>query len=75
MTSATTVTRIGGEMTTALADNQGKVSKALTDDFIKLDRHVDTEIGEMRDGNEAKLLGGSQGVVDQKLQEVYREAG
>ena len=63
-----TVTRIGGEMTTTLADNQGKVSKALTDDFIKLTAHVDTKIGEMRDGNEAKLLA-IQGVVDQKLQE------
>jgi DNA recombination protein RmuC len=63
-----TVTRIGGEMTTTLADNQGKVSKALTDDFIKLTAHVDTKIGEMREGNEAKLLE-IQGVVDQKLQE------
>ena len=63
-----TVTRIGGEMTTTLADNQGKVSKALTDDFIKLTAHVDTKIGEMREGNEAKLLA-IQGVVDQKLQE------
>lgn len=63
-----TVTRIGGEMTTTLADNQGKVSKALTDDFIKLTAHVDTKIGEMRAGNEAKLLE-IQGVVDQKLQE------
>jgi DNA recombination protein RmuC len=62
------VTRIGGEMTTTLADNQGKVSKALTDDFIKLTAHVDTKIGEMREGNEAKLLA-IQGVVDQKLQE------
>jgi DNA recombination protein RmuC len=64
----TTVTRIGGEMTTTLADNQGKISKALTDDFIKLTAHVDTKIGEMREGNEAKLLE-IQGVVDQKLQE------
>jgi DNA recombination protein RmuC len=63
-----TVTRIGGEMTTTLADNQGKISKALTDDFIKLTAHVDTKIGEMREGNEAKLLE-IQGVVDQKLQE------
>ena len=63
-----TVTRIGGEMTTTLADNQGKVSKALTDDFIKLTAHVDMKIGEMREGNEAKLLE-IQGVVDQKLQE------
>ncbi|HEX4365346.1 MAG TPA: DNA recombination protein RmuC [Rhodopila sp.] len=63
-----TVTRIGGDMTTTLAENQGKVSKALTDDFIKLTAHVDTKIGEMREGNEAKLLE-IQGVVDQKLQE------
>jgi DNA recombination protein RmuC len=63
-----TVTRIGGEMTTTLADNQGKTSKALTEDFIKLTAHVDTKIGEMREGNEAKLLE-IQGVVDQKLQE------
>jgi DNA recombination protein RmuC len=63
-----TVTRIGGEMTTTLADNQGKISKALTDDFTKLTAHVDTKIGEMREGNEAKLLE-IQGVVDQKLQE------
>lgn len=63
-----TVTRIGGEMTTTLADNQGKISKTLTDDFIKLTAHVDTKIGEMREGNEAKLLA-IQGVVDQKLQE------
>jgi DNA recombination protein RmuC len=55
-------------MTTTLAENQGKVSKALTDDFIKLTAHVDTKIGEMREGNEAKLLE-IQGVVDQKLQE------
>ena len=63
-----TVTRIGGEMTTTLAENQGKTSKALTDDFIKLTAHVDTRIAEMRAGNEAKLLE-IQGVVDQKLQE------
>ncbi|HEY4172164.1 MAG TPA: DNA recombination protein RmuC, partial [Rhodopila sp.] len=63
-----TVTRIGGEMTTTLADNQGKISKALTDDFIKLTAHVDVRINAMRAGNEAKLLE-IQGVVDQKLQE------
>jgi DNA recombination protein RmuC len=63
-----TVTRFGGDMTTTLAENQGKLSKALTEDFIKLTAHVDVRINEMREGNEAKLLA-IQGVVDQKLQE------
>jgi DNA recombination protein RmuC len=64
----TTVTRIGGAMTTTLSETGGKISKALTDDFIKLTAHVDLKIGEMRTGNEEKLLA-IQGVVDQKLQE------
>ena len=64
----TEVARIGGEMTTTLADNQGKTAKALTEDFSKLIVHVDTKITEMRQGNEAKLLE-IQGIVDQKLQE------
>ncbi|HET6308818.1 MAG TPA: DNA recombination protein RmuC [Rhodopila sp.] len=64
----TTLTRLGGDMTTTLADNQGKLSKALTDDFRHLTAHIDTKLAEMRDGNEAKLLA-IQGVVDQKLQE------
>ncbi len=64
----TEVARIGGEMTTTLADNQGKAAKALTEDFSKLIVHVDTKITEMRQGNEAKLLE-IQGIVDQKLQE------
>ncbi len=64
----TEVARIGGEMTTTLADNQGKTAKALTEDFSKLTVHVDGRITEMRDGNEAKLLQ-IQGIVDQKLQE------
>ncbi len=63
-----TVTRIGGAMTTTLADNQGKTSAALTGDFIKLTAHVDLKLAEMRTGNEEKLLA-IQGVVDQKLQE------
>ncbi|WP_428484878.1 DNA recombination protein RmuC [Rhodopila sp.] len=62
------VTRIGGEMTTTLAENQGKTAKALTEDFSKLIVHVDAKIIEMREGNEAKLLQ-IQGIVDQKLQE------
>ena len=64
----TEVARIGGEMTTTLAENQGKTAKALTEDFSKLIAHVDARITEMRDGNEAKLLQ-IQGIVDQKLQE------
>ena len=64
----TEVARIGGEMTTTLADNHGKTAKALTEDFSKLTVHVDGRITEMRDGNEAKLLQ-IQGIVDQKLQE------
>jgi DNA recombination protein RmuC len=64
----TEVSRIGGEMTTTLAENQGKTAKALTDDFLKLTARVDARISEMRDGNEAKLLQ-IQGIVDQKLQE------
>jgi DNA recombination protein RmuC len=64
----TEVARIGGEMTTTLAENQGKTAKALTEDFAKLILHVDTKITEMRAGNEAKLLE-IQGIVDQKLQE------
>lgn len=64
----TEVARIGGEMTTTLAENQGKTAKALTEDFSKLILHVDGRITEMREGNEAKLLQ-IQGVVDQKLQE------
>lgn len=62
------VGRIGGEMTTTLAENQAKTAKALTEDFSKLILHVDAKITEMRDGNEAKLLQ-IQGIVDQKLQE------
>jgi DNA recombination protein RmuC len=62
------VGRIGGEMTTTLAENQGKTAKALTEDFSKLTVQVDAKITEMREGNEAKLLQ-IQGVVDQKLQE------
>jgi DNA recombination protein RmuC len=64
----TEVARIGGEMTTTLAENQGKTAKALTEDFSKLIFHVDGRITEMREGNEAKLLQ-IQGIVDQKLQE------
>jgi DNA recombination protein RmuC len=64
----TEVTRIGGEMTTTLAENQGKTAKALTEDFAKLTEQVDAKITEMREGNEAKLLQ-IQGIVDQKLQE------
>jgi DNA recombination protein RmuC len=64
----TEVGRIGGEMTTTLAENQGKTAKALTEDFSKLIVHVDAKITEMREGNEAKLLQ-IQGIVDQKLQE------
>lgn len=64
----TEVARIGGEMTTTLAENQGKTAKALTDDFSKLTVQVDAKITEMREGNEAKLLQ-IQGIVDQKLQE------
>jgi DNA recombination protein RmuC len=64
----TEVGRIGGEMTTTLADNQGKTAKALTEDFSRLTAHVDARITEMRDGNEAKLLQ-IQGIVDQKLQD------
>lgn len=62
------VGRIGGEMTTTLAENQGKTAKALTEDFSKLIVHLDGRITEMREGNEAKLLQ-IQGIVDQKLQE------
>ncbi len=64
----TEVARIGGEMTTTLAENQARTAKALTEDFSKLTLQVDAKITEMRDGNEAKLLQ-IQGVVDQKLQE------
>jgi DNA recombination protein RmuC len=64
----TEVGRIGGEMTTTLAENQGKTAKALTEDFSKLTVQVDAKITEMREGNEAKLLQ-IQGIVDQKLQE------
>ena len=64
----TEVARIGGAMTTTLADNQAKAAKALTEDFSKLTVHIDGRISEMRDGNEAKLLQ-IQGIVDQKLQE------
>jgi DNA recombination protein RmuC len=64
----TEVARIGGEMTTTLAENQGKTAKALTEDFSKLTVQVDAKITEMREGNEAKLLQ-IQGIVDQKLQE------
>jgi DNA recombination protein RmuC len=64
----TEVARIGGEMTTTLAENQGKNAKSLTEDFSKLIVHLDGRIAEMREGNEAKLLQ-IQGIVDQKLQE------
>lgn len=64
----TEVARIGGEMTTTLAENQGKTAKALTEDFSKLTVQIDAKITEMREGNEAKLLQ-IQGIVDQKLQE------
>ena len=64
----TEVGRIGGEMTTTLAENQGKAAKALGEDFSKLTVQIDSRINEMREGNEAKLLQ-IQGVVDQKLQE------
>jgi DNA recombination protein RmuC len=64
----TEVGRIGGEMTTTLAENQGKTAKALTEDFSKLTAQIDGRIAEMRAGNEEKLLQ-IQGVVDQKLQE------
>ncbi len=57
--------RIGGEMTTTLAETQSKTEKALTEDFSKLTLQVDTRITEMREGNEARLLQ-IQGVVDQK---------
>ena len=62
------VGRIGGEMTTTLADNQAKSAKTLAEDLAKLVAHVDAKITEMREGNEAKLLQ-IQGVVDQKLQD------
>jgi DNA recombination protein RmuC len=62
------ITRIGGEMTTTLAENQGKTAKTLTEDLSKLTVQIDAKITEMRDGNEAKLLQ-IQGIVDQKLQE------
>ncbi len=62
------VARIGGEMTTTLAENQGKTAKSLTEDFVKLTAQIDARIAEMREGNEAKLLE-IQGIVDQKLQE------
>ena len=64
----TEVSRIGGEMTTTLAENQTKTAKALTEDFSGLTVQIDAKITEMRAGNEAKLLE-IQGVVDQKLQE------
>jgi DNA recombination protein RmuC len=62
------VGRIGGEMTTTLAENQGKTAKALTEDFSRLTARIDARITDMREGNEAKLLQ-IQGIVDQKLQE------
>lgn len=64
----TQIARFGGDMNTALAENQTRNAKALTEDFAKLIAHVDGKINEMREGNEAKLLQ-IQGVVDQKLQE------
>jgi DNA recombination protein RmuC len=42
-------------MTTTLAENQGKVTKALTDDLTKLGAGVDAKVTELRTGNEAKL--------------------
>jgi DNA recombination protein RmuC len=64
----TEVARIGGEMTTTLAENQAKTAKAVAEDFSKLTVQVNAKITEMREGNEAKLLQ-IQGIVDQKLQE------